>query len=99
MMSFLQKNVKLFLCLSRLICPLLFGIHHIQLFNISQIVQVISTEFVLANGSVPAFSHLAWLAWVPLAGCVTGVSKGRECVLTEPCIKNYLQLSNHFNHL
>lgn len=92
MMSFLQKNVKLFLCLSRLICPLLFGIHQIQLFNISQIVQVISIEFVLANGSVPAFSHLACLAWVPSAGCVIGVSKGRDCVLTEPCVKNYLQL-------
>lgn len=95
MMSSLQKNVKLFLCLSRLICPLLFGIYQIQLFNISQIVQVISIAFVLANGSVPAFSHLACLAWVPSAGCVIGVSKGRDCVLVLKITFNFKTASTH----
>lgn len=32
------------LCLGRLIGPLLFGIHQIQLFNVGQAVQVTSTE-------------------------------------------------------
>lgn len=41
-MSFLQKLSRS--SLSRLICPLLFGIHQTQPFNISQIVQVTSTE-------------------------------------------------------
>lgn len=41
-MSFLQKWSRS--SLSRLICPLLFGIHQIHPFNISRIVQVTSTE-------------------------------------------------------